>query len=301
MEKIQHQQIDSEFTNNITPIDEAWNQEYHLAETLKEDNIWRDDIRSHFEGLPKNVFDIWRYGVSEMLNNAIDHSEGTTLKVWIAKNIVQRSVFIQDNGIGIFNKIQQAFNLHYKNEAILELSKGKLTTDSKRHSGEGIFFTSRSFDKFAIMSGPDRFVHSKGYGQSFIFGSDYIQKKIDGTVVFLCLDNNCTQTMNEVFDIYTTSAEDGVRFDKTIVPVRLAQFGDETLIARSQAKRLVMRFEHFRSVILDFADVPEIGQAFADEVFRVFQNAHPQVEIVAINTNIQVQKMITRAKTHDSI
>jgi len=33
------------------------------------------------------------------------------------------------------------------------LAKGKLTTDPKRHSGEGIFFSSRMFDEFDILSG----------------------------------------------------------------------------------------------------------------------------------------------------
>ncbi len=36
-----------------------------------------------------------------------------------------------------------------------------------------------------------------------------------------------------------------------------------------------MRFERFQTVVLDFTGVEEIGQDFADEVFRVFQRAHP--------------------------
>ena len=36
------------------------------------------------------------------------------------------------------------------------------------------------------------------------------------------------------------------------------------------------RFRDFSEVILDFTDVPEIGQPFADEIFRVFKNAHPE-------------------------
>ena len=38
-------------------------------------------------------------------------------------------------------------------EAALELSKGKLTTDPKNHSGQGIFFSSRAFDSFGLYSG----------------------------------------------------------------------------------------------------------------------------------------------------
>ncbi|MDR1581804.1 MAG: hypothetical protein LBS55_00850, partial [Prevotellaceae bacterium] len=64
MENLQHIQID--FT------DKVWSQDYCLDGTLIEDNIWRDDICSYFEELPRNVFDIWMYGISEMINNAID-------------------------------------------------------------------------------------------------------------------------------------------------------------------------------------------------------------------------------------
>ena len=59
---------------------------------------------------------------------------------------------IKDDGIGIFTKIQQDFNLSDKRHSILELAKGKLTSDPLRHSGEGIFFTSRMFDRFVILS-----------------------------------------------------------------------------------------------------------------------------------------------------
>ncbi|MDR2642110.1 MAG: ArsR family transcriptional regulator, partial [Planctomycetaceae bacterium] len=141
--------------------------------------------------------------------------------------------------------------------------KGKLTTDSKRHSGEGIFFASRSFDGFMILSGNNKIVHSQNHEKDFVFESDYIQNITEGTIVVLCLKNSCTQTMNDVYRLFTTDTDNGFQFDKTMVPVRFALFGDEMLISRSQAKRLLMRFEHFRSVVLDFADVYEIGQAFA--------------------------------------
>ncbi|AWB35747.1 STAS-like domain-containing protein [Orrella marina] len=44
-----------------------------------------------------------------------------------------------------------------------------------------------------------------------------------------------------------------------------------------------------------FDGVESIGQAFADEIFRVFQNEHPEVSISAQNTNPDVDFMIKRA------
>lgn len=56
-----------------------------------------------------------------------------------------------------------------------------------------------------------------------------------------------------------------------------------------------MRFERFRAVMLDFSEGAEIGQAFADEVFRVFQVAHPQTLLVPLHMTPAVNAMVTRA------
>jgi STAS-like domain of unknown function (DUF4325) len=90
-------------------------------------------------------------------------------------------------------------------------------------------------------------------------------------------------------------SSDDDAFTKTVVPVRLAQSGEEQLITRSQAKRLLARVDKFKIVVFDFTAVESIGQAFADEVFRVFKHQHPDIEIVSINDNHEVQQMIRRA------
>src|SRR5574342_240447 len=126
---------------------------------LEEDKVWREHIRPLMNNIPRNVFDICHYGFTEIVNNAIDHSEGTTLFVSLRRTYKNIKLGIIDNGIGIFNKIQKELNLDDPLHAILELSKGKLTTDPAHHTGEGIFFTSRMFDKFSISSGRLYFSH----------------------------------------------------------------------------------------------------------------------------------------------
>ncbi len=86
-------------------------------------------------------------------------------------------------------------------------------------------------------------------------------------------------------------------FNKTVVPVRLAQYGNDQLISRSQAKRVLARIDLFTTVLLDFEGVPAIGRAFADEVFRVFRREHPDVGIVPINDDPEVKRMIARAQS----
>jgi hypothetical protein len=57
------------------------------------------------------------------------------------------------------------------------------------------------------------------------------------------------------------------------------------------------RFERFKEVFLDFSAVESIGQAFADEIFRVYATRHPEMTLTAVNANRQVSQMIRRATT----
>ena len=112
----------------------------------------------------------------------------------------------------------------------------------------------------------------------------------------MCIDINAKQTMKEIFDKYA-SENDDYGFTKTHVPICLTKYDDGQLVSRSAAKRILARFSDFKEVWIDFKDVPTIGQAFADEIFRVFAISHPDIEIVCTNVNDDVQKMINRAKS----
>ena len=120
---------------------------------LKEDFVWRERVLPLFTNHPDNIKDIWEYGFTEMLNNAIDHSGGQEVSIEIMSSPVSHIIMIADDGIGIFRKIKNACNLDDERHAVLELAKGKFTTDPENHTGEGIFFTSRCFDLFNIFSG----------------------------------------------------------------------------------------------------------------------------------------------------
>lgn len=262
---------------------------------LEEDKVWRKNIRPHLDNLPKNILDIFDYGVTEMINNAIDHSEGDTLTLSLQRTATWISVQVEDNGVGIFNKIQKEFDLDDPRHAVLELSKGKLTTDPTRHTGEGIFFTSRMFDLYSIRSGKLHLAHigkkDSAEGRDWLLEEENLHH---GTAIRLKIRLNSSRILKDVFDHYATPDEYG--FDKTQVPVFLATYGDENLISRSQAKRLLARFDKFKEIILNFKDIDMIGQAFADEIFRVFLNMHPSINIKTINTNDQIRKMIQRAQ-----
>ncbi len=256
---------------------------------LSEDIVWRALCAPVVADLPDNVRNIWHYGITEMVNNAIDHSGAPSVNVGMARTALYTTAWVSDAGEGIFLKIQHALGLYDTREAILELAKGKFTTDPANHTGEGIFFSSKMFDAYDIRSGNLHFMHD--VGELDVLAER--EHRDTGTLVMMRLDNDSPRTEKEVFDQF--SSPDEYTFDRTIVPVRLAAYEGEKLVSRSQAKRLTMRFERFRHVILDFEGVNEIGQAFADEVFRVFQAAHPNTIMVPAHMTQAVAAMVSRA------
>ncbi|MEO9163785.1 MAG: DUF4325 domain-containing protein [Casimicrobiaceae bacterium] len=274
----------------------ARTRSYHITAEISESDVWRDDIAPVLGEMPENVKDIWHHGFTEMFNNAIDHSGGTRITVDMKKTAAYTQMNIIDNGVGIFKKIQLALGLLDARHAVLELAKGKLTTDPARHSGEGIFFTSRMFDVFQILSGGVFYSHDFGSEEEWLLEAS--QKA--STLVFMRLHNHTARTQRRIFDQYTTDDGD-YRFNKTVVPVELAQYGDDKLVSRSQAKRLMSRVEIFKTVILDFKGVATIGQAFGDEIFRVFAQQHPALGLDWIHANSEVKRMIERVRSGGGI
>jgi anti-sigma regulatory factor (Ser/Thr protein kinase) len=261
------------------------NNSYKLKASLEEDRVWRNDVLPLFENIKENIEHICHYGFTEIFNNAIEHSEGTEIKTVISKWVDRIIMEIADDGIGIFNKIQRQYNLEDPLHAILELSKGKLTTEPASHSGEGIFFTSRMFDSFRIGSGNLFFGHK-------IHDMFYeTNQNIKGTKVIMEISLISKRTTKSVFDKFISNPDD-YGFDKTIIPVELARYGNENLVSRSQAKRLLTRLDKFKTVAFNFENVKSVGRAFADEIFRVFANSHPNITILSINDNKSIRRLI---------
>lgn len=261
-----------------------------ITPDFQEDIVWRRQIAPHLQDVPGNVREICQYGVTEMLNNVLDHSGSPRAYVGIERKAIGLSIVIRDFGVGIFNKIQHDFNLDDPRDALLELAKGKLSSDERRHSGEGIFFTSRMFDNFVIVSGKLLFRHMPT-GDDWLVETDPGDEVETGTLVTMEIKLTTDRTRKQIFDRYTAEFDD-YGFTKTHVPVKLAKYGDDQLVSRSQAKRVLARFERFKEVVLDFKDVPTIGQAFADEIFRVFRTEHPEVKLYPVNTSPDVDSMI---------
>jgi len=263
---------------------------------LKNKNLLEDEVLGKmkentgiFLDLPKNIILIIDYAFTEMLNNAIEHSKSQTIDVLADKdeNFIRFSIV--DKGIGVFNSIIKKRNLKNELEAIQELTKGKLTTAPKEHSGEGIFFTSRVVDKLIIQSSNKKLIFDNILNDVFI--NDI--KRLKGTKIIFFISVGSKRRLENVFKEY---AGETFKFDKTKVIVKLYKT-DTNYISRSQARRILTGLEKFKTVILDFHNIDTIGQAFADEVFRVWQNHHPDIKIQYQNSNENIVFMIKRAES----
>ena len=276
---------------NYKLVKTDYNWEY-TNKNLEEDVLWRESIFPLLKELNKNVKEICQYGFTEMVNNVIDHSDAKKLTVQLTIDYLNIQLFVQDNGVGIFQKIKDTLKLEHTNHAILELAKGKFTSDPENHSGEGIFFTSRAFHDFMIVSHKLTY-YGTGNEDGMIWEA---KEDYNGTLVALEIKKDSSTQLEDIFNEYADPDKDP-SFHKTYIPVKLMEHEGESLISRSQAKRLITRFNKFVEVGLDFNGVNQIGQAFADQIFRVFKNKHPEVRLIVIKATKDVENMIKRVQS----
>ena len=257
---------------------------------LAEDKVLREikEESAIFQGLAGNVSSIIDYSFTEMLNNAIEHSTAQKIDVIIMRTTTDIRFTVADRGIGIFNNIMKKKRLGTTIEAIQDLLKGKETTAPDAHSGEGIFFTSKIADLLTIKSFEKKLVFDNA-GQD-IYVKDV--RPIRGTRVDFALGLRSEKKLVDLFGKYT---DESFKFSKTGVKIKLYS-QDVDYISRSQARRILTGLDKFKTIELDFKDVKTIGQAFADEVFRLWQAQHKDVKFVIKDAGENVMIMIKRAQ-----
>lgn len=257
------------------------------------EHIILEDIKREsdvFIGLKKSIVDILDYAFTEMLNNAIEHSKSK--KILVQMNRIDKLVEFKvvDWGVGIFYDIRKKFKLKNIFEAIELLLKGKQTTAPEAHSGEGIFFTSKIADEFVIKSSNKKLIFDNKINDIFVRNI----KETKGTKIFFKIFANHKKKLLDVFKEFTN---ENFVFDRTRVIVKLFELSDQSYVSRSQAHRLLFGLEKFQKIILDFKKVKTVGQAFTDEIFRVWHKKYPKIKIAYINSNENIEFMIKRSMT----
>jgi len=256
---------------------------------LEEDRVWTDmsGPGSVIAPLARDPRTVLQYALTELVNNAIDHSGASEVDVEISQRGDSVALEVRDEGVGIFEHIRDRLGLASGLEALQELSKGKTTTMPSTHTGEGIFFTSKAANHFEIASGALRWVVDNRRNDMSVGALD---PPVDGTTVRVEVDPSDARKLAELFADHTQDLE----FSKTRTVVRLFAIGTE-FVSRSQAKRLVHGLERFREVVLDFEGVDLVGQGFVDEVFRVWAKEHPGVSLIPTDMSDPVAFMVERA------
>jgi len=263
----------------------SWQRELTLL-GLSEDVVWRqvaDDLDLDRESPARRIAG---YAFTEMLNNAIDHSgsQSATITWWTGAD--QWSFEVRDYGVGVYPKLREGLHLASEFEAVQELSKGKRTTDRARHTGEGIFFTSKAADLFRLTSSGVRWTvdnlrHDAALG---------LVPASEGTSAVCQIDPQTDRALSDIFREFT---RDHV-FVRTRPVVKLFEIGT-VFVSRSEARRLLDGLEaDFDTVEVDFTGVTDVGQGFVDELLRVWPAAHPGKTVIPINMNEAVGFMIRR-------
>jgi DNA-binding MarR family transcriptional regulator/anti-sigma regulatory factor (Ser/Thr protein kinase) len=229
------------------------------------------------------------YAITEMLNNAIEHSEADRCSVRVRLEPGMFSFEVRDPGIGVFHSIASKLRLEGEHAALVELLKGRTTTMREAHTGEGIFFTSRVADRFVLRSHRIQVEWSRVKDDVFVSNPRFLQ----GTAVSFAIQRSSRRLLEEIFSEFAPEEYD-FRFQKTRVLVKLLQ---RDFVSRSEAKRLVANLEKFSEIVLDFRDVKSVGQGFADEVFRVFARRHPAIKIATENANPAIDAMIRHVRS----
>lgn len=264
-------------------------EEHKVFNDLKEKALFINDLK-------ENVSSILFYAFTEMLNNAIEHSNSQYVEISIRRDKENIIFIINDFGVGVFINVMQQRKLKSELEAIQDLLKGKTTTQPHSHTGEGIFFTSKIADIFILESFGHRLRVDNLIKDIFI---EELNPQKRGTKVIFALLLATKKHLNDVFSQFVTEPGE-VGFDKTEVKVRLYASGT-VYISRSQARRIVTGLDKFKTIILDFDRVTTVGQAFADEIFRVFQQRHQDIKIIPINMAEPVKFMVDRVEKPNGI
>lgn len=270
-----------------------WKIKKRLENKDLEEHEVLTDINNEFISnlkLEENIKSIFDYSFSEMLNNAIEHSDSKEIEIEVFIEGDKLKFIVNDFGVGVFRDVREKRGLKSELEAMQDLLKGKLTTKPQAHSGEGIFFTSKVAGELVLESYDYKLVIDNTIDDVFFGKLDSLKK---GTRVVFSIPLKSDNHISEIFKYF--QHDDTLGFTKTEIRVKLFTMGTMH-VSRSQARRMLVGLDKFKVIILDFDQVPTIGQAFADEIFRIFLIKHLDIEIKIINANEAVRFMIDRVE-----
>jgi anti-sigma regulatory factor (Ser/Thr protein kinase) len=253
---------------------------------LHEDLPWRRDFAPYFS-VREEVRRMAQYAFTELLNNAIDHSGGTSVTVSMRQTPLQLQLLVSDDGCGLFQRIGESFEIADPRLALLELSKGKLTSRPSHHCGHGLFFTAQLSDVLDIHANEAGFQRRAWDRMAWHEARPAAR---GGTSVYLAIALDTPRTLEEVLRAHSVG-DNPFAFERTVVPLHVIG-NQRVLTSRADAKRAVSRLSQFCRAEMDFAGITDVGHGFVDEMFRVFRRDNPGVELIPVGMSANVAAMV---------
>ncbi|NOQ22713.1 MAG: DUF4325 domain-containing protein [Candidatus Aegiribacteria sp.] len=262
-----------------------WTHRFKIG-TIEEHDLFNEmsQIMNLNRKVTLNVFDIYQYAFTEMVNNAIEHSLGSRAEIETFLGEYNCGFSVRDWGIGAFESIRNGMNLNLIQSAVHEVLKGRKTTSPAGHTGEGLFFTRRCAGRFSISANGSKLIFDNTRGDAIL---EKI-RRMKGTFIEFDISRNSRESLRSVFSKYSPEEYD-FSFRKTSIRISLYSTAPQS---RSLARRIMAGLGEFREIALDFQGVRMLGQAFSDEIFRVYASAHPDMKISVINIADELKPMI---------
>ncbi len=258
---------------------------------LQEDLPWQRDFAPNFD-LPPQVTRMIQHGFTELVNNAADHSGGSSVTVSLRQTPSHVQLLVSDDGCGVFDKICAAFDIADAQHAMLELSKGRLTSQPEQHTGRGLFFSSQLADVFDIHANNTAFQRRAWESTGWQRGRPLPRQ---GSSIYMAIALDTKRTLDQVLEAWST-AGDGIEFDQTTIALRLLAGPGQPLDSRAQARRVAARLPMFKRAEISFDGVADVGHGFADELFRVFARAHKEVELLPTHMTPRIAALVKSAQ-----
>ncbi|MCB9586785.1 MAG: winged helix-turn-helix transcriptional regulator [Polyangiaceae bacterium] len=222
----------------------------------------------------------------ELLSNAESHAAAASAELRCRSHPNLIRFEIRDTGLGLFTRIRERLKLPSDLDALFALSKGPLTTQPAAHFGRGLFLVAAACQRFELVANGLCWVQDNRRG-------DQLLSEAPGSVGTTARCELDPLTEAEWRDLQRSTLPGSSPLSAT-GHVKLFEHGAR-FVSRAEAQALLRGMETLRDVRLDFKGVDGVGLGFAQEIFSVWQRAHPEVRLQVLNANAVVRRVLSQA------
>ena len=199
---------------------------------VEEDLAWSRDFAPYF-ALPDAVLRLARHAFTELVNNAAEHSGGSQVTVSMRQTPTNMQLLVSDDGCGLFARLGTSHHLETPALAMLELGKGRLTSQPSRHTGRGLYFTARVADVLDLHANDAAFQHR---GWQPHHWQPVRPAARGGTSVFVAFSLDTARCLDAEMRAHSLDGA-GYGFERTRVALSLLGDAQQGLESRAQARR----------------------------------------------------------------